>query len=424
MKHNRSLGAPAAALLVIAIGMLLAPAAWAAGNYKTLHRFTGGNNDGATPEAGLIFDQAGNLYGTTVDSGGVFKLTTNRDGSWTESILYSFCSLMYCFDGQAPTASLVFDQAGNLYGTTMVGGTGDCNSSYGGCGVVFKLTPQRDGSWTESVLHNFCRTDCRDGAFPKAGLVFDGAGNLYGTTWAGGAKGGGTVFKLAANADGAWTESVLYSFCSRTNCVDGGQPDAGVIFDQSGNLYSTTPAGGAYNFGTVFRLAANADGSWTEKVLHDFGPRGAEPVGGVIFDQIGNLYGTTFEGGVAAGYGVVFELSPGQNGSWTERILHSFTGPARGGDGVGPVAGVVFDTAGNLYGTTVQGGASGCQCGIVFKLAPNGKGGWHEAVLHRFLDHPGEFPVAGVIFDSAGNLYGTTAGQLNGGGGSVFEITP
>jgi uncharacterized repeat protein (TIGR03803 family) len=321
----------------------------------------------------LVFDQAGNLYGTT-ESGGahgggtVFKLAPNADGSWRESVLYSFCSRTNCVDGEAPFASLIFDQTGNLYGTTKGGGAHVGGGSGGG--TVFKLAPNADGSWRESVLYSFCsRTHCSDGEFPEASLIFDPAGNLYGTTFGGGGLfGGGTVFKLAPNG----RESVLHSFCFRTKC-DGEFPNASLIFDPAGNLYSTTFLGGAHVGGTVFKLAPNADGSWRESVLHSFCSR-------------------------------------------TNCV-----------DGAKP-AGLVFDFSGNLYGTTESGGDQGCLsgdgCGVVFKLTPNLNGGWKKAVLHTFADHPGANPGAGLIFDPAGNLYGTTEGALSTTFGSVFALAP
>jgi uncharacterized repeat protein (TIGR03803 family) len=417
-------------LAVLALALMLPAGAEAASKYKTLYKFTGGK-DGSSPYAGLIFDQAGNLYGTASGggahgSGTVFQLVPNADGSWTESVLHSFCSRTNCGDGEFPAyASLIFDQAGNLYGTTVLGGAH-------GSGTVFQLVPNADGSWTESVLHSFCsRTNCGDGNEPFAGLVFDLAGNLYGTTSSGGgALAAGTVFKLAPNADGSWTESVLHSFCSRTNCGDGEFTHASLIFDQAGNLYGTTFLGGAYGSGTLFQLVPNADGSWTESVLHSFCSRtncGDEdqPFAGLVFDLAGNLYGTTLFGG-ALNKGTVFKLAPNADGSWRESVLHSFCSRTNCVDGWRPYAGLVFDQAGNLYGTTLFGGVPKCSddrgCGVVFKLTPNSKGGWNERVLHTFADHPGANPLAGVIFDAAGDLYGTSSGDTTFG--SVFEIAP
>jgi uncharacterized repeat protein (TIGR03803 family) len=416
-------------LVVIIVMPVLTPGAGAASKYKTLYKFRDGK-DGAGPRVGLIFDQAGNLYGTTVGggahgSGTVFQLVPNADGSWRESVLHSFCSRTNCGDGASPFAGLIFDQAGNLYGTTSSGG-----GAFAG-GTVFKLAPNADGSWRESVLYSFCPTNCGDGAQPN-GLVFDLAGNLYGTTFSGGgALAGGTVFKLAPNADGSWRESVLYSFCSRTNCGDGDTPFASLIFDQAGNLYGTTFDGGAHFGGTVFKLTQNADGSWTESVLYSFCSRtncgdGTEPEASLIFDQAGNLYSTTLAGG-ALNQGTVFKLAPNADGSWRESVLHSFCSRPHCSDGVNPIASLIFDQAGNLYSTTLFGGVP-CSdvrgCGVVFKLTPNLNGGSKEAVLHTFADHPGANPTAGVIFDAAGDLYGTSDGDGSTTFGSVFEITP
>jgi uncharacterized repeat protein (TIGR03803 family) len=411
----------------------LAPGAWAQSKYKTLYKFTGGK-DGWAPE-GLIFDAARNLYGMTHGGGAsgngvVFELTPNADGSWKEKVLHDFNGK----DGNDPWAGLIFDQAGNLYGTTNAGGNP-------GPGVVFELTPNPDGSWTESVLHTFCSlTNCDDGRYAEAGLIFDSAGNLYGTTVQGGGSpycggGCGVVYQLTPNADGSWKESVLHSF--HRGGKDGDSPTTGsLIFDQAGNLYGTTAWGGGRGncpfggCGIVFGLTPNTDGSWKENVLHRFtGNDGAQLWGGLILDPVGNLYGTAVQGGnlgqCNGGCGVVFKLTPNVDGSWRETVLHRFTG---GRDGAVLYGGLIFDQAGNLYGTTYQGGnlsyCNGAGCGVVFKLSPNSNGGWKETVLHVFVDHPAAEPGAGVIFDTVGNLYGTTQGDGATTFGSVFEITP
>ena len=430
MNYKNLLGAATAALLIIIAVFMLAPAAGAQSKFKTLYSFTGGT-DGGYPYAGVIIDQAGNLYGTTYEGGDlscygngcgtVFELTPNSKGGWKEKVLYSFSGGT---DGLLPRAGLTFDQAGNLYGTTQSGG------AYGG-GTVFELTPNPDGSWTKETLHSFTGTDGRG---PVAGLIFDQAGNLYGTTGQGGNpndcvndSGCGVVFKLTPNADGSWTEKTLYSFTGGSK--DDGDPWASLVFDQAGNLYGTTE--GVTGNGTVFELTPNADGTWKEKTLHHFtGGDGRNPVGSLIFDQAGNLYSTAWAGGDGnySGCGVVFELVPNANGSWKEKMLHYFN---CGWNGGAPLAGLIFDQAGNLYGTTYIGGVPGtCDygCGVVFELTPNADGKWNEKALHRFMDHrDGYCPVAGVILDAAGNLYGTTNGDFCGWGvgfGSVFEITP
>jgi uncharacterized repeat protein (TIGR03803 family) len=356
--------------------------------------------------------------------GTVFKLSPGSSG-WTKTVLYRFQGRNG--EGAIPYAGLIFDQAGNLYGTTVEGGTAI------GAGTVFKLTPNSDGSWTESVLHRFCSVaNCADGLNPYSPLIFDTAGSLYGTTSGGGANNEGTVFKLTPKAHGGWSERVLYSFCSLTKCDDGAQPySGGLIFDAKGNLYGTTLSGGARSYGAVFKLTPKTYGSWKETVLHNFCALnhcedGELPYAGLIFDSAGDLYGTTAGGGpFGEGYGMVFELTPKAQGGWEEKVLYQFTG---GKDGGFPFAGLIFDAAGNLYGTTTYGGlSSDCYvhgCGVAFRLAPNSNGGWTETVLHDFVDLQG-YPSAGLIFDAAGSLYGTTAGNYSGTTlGSAFEITP
>jgi uncharacterized repeat protein (TIGR03803 family) len=421
MSRIRSLGTLAAVLLVIVL-LVLAPGTLAQSTYKTLHRFYGA--DGQSPTAGLIFDAAGSLYGTTAsggtyDGGTVFKLTPNSDGKWSESVLYNFCSLGNCDDGRVADTGLIFDQVGNLYGMTSVGGSANG-------GTVFKLTSKLDGSWSESVLYNFPG----GGVEPGNRLIFDKAGSLYGTTGFGGVHNSGTVFKLTPDSDGKWSESVLYSFCSITNCDDGRLPYAGLILDQAGNLYGTTVEGGRDGeAGTVFRLTPKRDGTWTESVLYRFCSRsncsdGFGPYADLIFDQAGNLYGTTWEGGLN-GAGTVFKLTPNGHVGWTGSVLHNFCSRTNCSDGSTTFASLTFDGAGNLYGATYYGGnppAAGY--GVVFKLTPSSNGGWKETVLHSFFDHPGAHPLAGLIFDLAGNLYGTTSGDQRTTYGSVFEITP
>ncbi|MGA2369618.1 MAG: choice-of-anchor tandem repeat GloVer-containing protein [Candidatus Korobacteraceae bacterium] len=303
--------------------------------------------------------------------------TPATSGGWTEKLLYSFCAQTNCPDGEYPYAGLIFDAAGNLYGTTQSGGNVGGNCGTYGCGTVFELTPTGGGSWTEQVLHAFNGTD---GSTPFAGLIFDAAGNLYGTTEDGGAYGEGTVFELTLIAGGGWTEQVLYSFGNGTG--DGTAPIAGLIFDAAGSLYGTTVSGGTYTCfggdecGTVFELTPTAGGGWTEQVLHNFTGAyndGAYPYGDLIFDTAGNHYGTTSEGG-NAGAGTAFELTPTEGGSWTQQVLHSF---GIGTDGARPNAGLVFDAAGNLYGTTYFGGTNNSMCscnscGTVFELTYSG----------------------------------------------------
>jgi uncharacterized repeat protein (TIGR03803 family) len=358
-------------LAIFAVAMLMTATHAAAQTEKVLFNFSNAN----TPAGGLIFDASGNLYGTTVNGGTgancdpelcgvVFELSPTAEGGWKAKILHSFTVLTP--DGWGPLAGLIFDHAGNLYGTTAMGGT------YG-LGTVFELSPMKNGSWTEKILHNF--GGGKDGFEPAASLVLDAAGNLYGTTSAGGIYyvsgdnvGSGTVFELTKMC-GGWTEKILHNFGSGE---DDNGPESSLIFDASGNLYGTTSA-------SVFELTPEANGIWTEKILHKFGSidhDGAVPVGNLIFDASGNLYGTTQQGGLssAPGDGTVFELSPAGGGVWDEKILHNFQGIL---DGWRPLGGVIFDASGNLYGTTFFGGTAlicpgQTGCGTVFELTPAG----------------------------------------------------
>jgi len=364
-------------LRIVSRGMAIALAALslmgsavAAPVETVLYSFTGGS-DGAGPIADLIADKEGALYGTTQNggtgnNGTVFKLTPPAKGqtAWTETVLYRFTGGS---DGAIPFAGLIADKEGALYGTTQNGGTGNN-------GTVFKLTPPAKGqtAWTETVLHSFCShpqpPGCSDGAAPRAGLIADNQGALYGTTHGGESPGTGTVFKLTPPLKGqtAWKETVLYNFCSELGCSDGYEPRAGLIFDKEGSLYGTTEFGGTDNNGIVFKLTPPAKGqtAWTETVLQSFaGGDGANPVfAGLIVGNSGALYGTTYRGGSANG-GTVFKLTPPARGqtAWTETVLHSFTGS----DGANPYAGPIANH-GALYGTTYSGGTAGF--GTVFKL--------------------------------------------------------
>jgi uncharacterized repeat protein (TIGR03803 family) len=425
-QRNRFLRVVKAAGAIIIAALTLAPCVFAGSQYTVLNKFNDAN--GASSQAALIFDSTGNLYGTTTYGGDtqycsgqgcgtVFKLTPGSAG-WTETVLHNF----HGKDGSNPVASLIFDGAGNLYGTTANGG--DLQVNHGqGCGTVFKITPGGNGKWTETVLHFF---HCGDGANPVAGLIFDRSGNVYGTTTGGGNSicvgGCGTVYELKPRTDGKWTETVLHRFRG-----DGGRnPLSGVIFDAGGNLYSTTDAGGdrrcngGYGCGTVFKLAA---GAWNLTILHEFHD-GRSP-DGVVFDNAGNLYGITTAGGNLRscnrnGCGTVFELVPSNNGEWNLTVLHSFQGK----DGANPSSTLIFDAAGNLYGTTQLGGDLSCSggsgCGTVFKLAPDSNNRWTEKVLHSFRGPDGNNPTSALTFDAAGNLYSTTAtgGNLSGCSGN------
>jgi uncharacterized repeat protein (TIGR03803 family) len=372
-------------------------------------------------------------------------MTATRAAAQQEKVLHSF--VIDGVGGSDPNGGLIADAAGNLYGTTVYGGTGVCGSvAPTGCGVVFELKRNATGGWTEKVLHNF-NNDGKDGFYPYAGLAFDVAGNLYGTTGYGGAgvcssvapTGCGTVFELMPQTGGRWAEKVLHSFGGGS---DGELPEGGLILDKGGNLYGTT-AGISYNCtyspyvdcGTVFKLTPHAGGSWTEKVLHSFNNNGADgygPAGAVVRDASGNLYGGAYFGG-AFGDGAVFELTPGGSGSWTEQVLYSFFYKGNFGGGPGTL---ILDAAGNLYGTTPTGGTT--YSGAVFQLTPAGGGSWTETVLYNFDLYTTGATTSSLIFDSAGNLYGTnrfggagtTICYVFGGGnesascGTAFKLSP
>jgi uncharacterized repeat protein (TIGR03803 family) len=416
MRGNRLCIPLIGALAIFAMALFITEIA--AGQEKVLHSF-GNGTDGENPYGGLIMDAAGNLYGTTQQGGiygyfgTVFELTPAQGGGWSEKVLHSFGNGT---DGADPYGGLIMDAAGNLYGTTYGGGI------HGG-GTAFELTPNGIGGWTETVLRSF--GSGTDGANPYSGLIFDSGGNLYGTTVYGGIHTYGTVFELSPNGSGGWTEKVLHSF--NLNGTDAAEPYAGLVMDRYGILYGTTRFGGVHYAGAVFQLLPE-DGGWTETVLHSFGngTDGAYPYGGVIIDLFENIYGTTWGGGIHTcnnipnSCGTVFGMSPNGSAGFTETVLHSF---GNGNDGVNPYAGLIFDAAGNLDGTTVYGGIHGG--GTAFELTPNGSGGWTEAVLRSFGNGTdGANPYAGLIRDAASNLYGTTVYGGIHTFGMVFEITP
>jgi uncharacterized repeat protein (TIGR03803 family) len=403
---RRLLSASTVVLAVLAITLSPFVGAWPASKYKVLHAF-GAGKDGGGLWGSLVRDSRGNLYGTTsgggtYGQGTVFELRSGSNGRWSETVLHDFPSSSD--DGQGPTSNLIVDAAGNLYGTTRGGG-----GPYK-VGTIFELTPQSKGSWTESILYSF-GTHSNDAYAPYAGLVIDDVGNLYGT--------GHSVFELLPDS-GNWREKVIHRFTSQH---DGDGPFAGVILDAAGNLYGTTEGGGTHEYGTVYMVQHTSSG-WKEQVLHNFPafPQdGQVPgVGALVIDGSGSLYGTTDVGG-AFRYGTVFRLTLGSDGRWKETILHGFKPDV---DGYEPSAGVVRDHAGNLYGTTIAGGSPQCDCGVVYKLAPTAKGKWTYTVLHTFSGYDGAQPDANLILDSQGNLYGTTATGGANGGGVVFELTP
>lgn len=415
------------------VAMLASPGPAQGYTEKALYSFCSVGSlckDGSGP-SGLVMDPSGNLFGVT-ESGGkhgagvVFEFVPS---SGQFMVLHSFCSKVkiskksHCLDGQEPgRVNLVVDVNGNLYGTTTYGG----NSQ--NAGVVFELQ-RTDTGWHEVTLYRFCsQTHCADGAWPQDGLTYAGAasgqlydGNspLFGTTEIDGADDGGTVFSLSPSGSNHWSEQVLYSFCSQTNCADGNNPDTPLYLDAQGTIYGTTIFGGQGNdAGVVFELTPNGSG-YSESVLYSFCQQtnctdGENAYGGVVMDQSGNLVGTAGEGGSGAD-GLLFELSP-DSGNWQYNVLDNFNG-ANGG---GPV-GLIIDGSGNLFGTTYSGGAK--NDGTVFQFSGSIQSLYSFCPTKGCAD--GKYPFTGVVEDGAGNLYGVTAeGGSGHNGGTLYELSP
>src|SRR5271165_268149 len=423
MKHLRSLFAWGVFVALFAVvGLLSVNAAEASAHEKLLHSF-GSGTDGAYPFDTPIFDAKGNMYGTTWEGGtGGYGVVFEMSPTAKGGWTEQ---VLYNFvgrpnDGGRVSGGLVRDKAGNLYGTSRAGGSESCN---GACGTVFELSPSK-GTWKESVLYFFAGGE--DGDHPYSGLAIDDAGNLYGTTHDGGANDKGTVFELSFSG-GTWTKTKLLDFGGTA----GEYPVAAPILDASGNLYGTTSSGGTKNGGgTAFELS-NTGSGWTETILHNFlgGTDGQEPSAGLIFDHAGNLYGTTFYGGAGGcqgGCGTVFELSP-SSGGWTETIIQNFTQDATG---YHLNSGVIMGAKGKIYGTTRDGGnLKQCVptgCGTVFEMVFS-NGAWTRTRLYSFGGfnlHDGSVPFAGVVLNRKGHLIGTTVFGGANHPGTVYEVTP
>jgi hypothetical protein len=438
-------------VLFVAV-LVLTSTASAEWKEKVLYSFQGGS-DGSTPAGGVVFDKAGNLYGATTEGGAencspvgycgtVYQLVPPaKEGEpWKETILRVFKGKA-SNDGELPAGGVIADTTGNIYGTTAYGGSGDCVllGIKGGCGTVYEFSPPqtKGGAWTYAILYSF--KGGNDGYLPVGDLVFDSVGNLYGSTEFGGGQGTtcdpgyyqycGTVFKLSPpkNKGGKWTEQVLHSFAGGT---DGAEPNGGLVLDNKGNVFGTTFGGGnesgqcgTVGCGTAFELRPPSDkgGAWKEAVLQRFNAGEGTPSAGMTLDAKGNLYGTTLV--------TVFRLAPpsAKSGRWKEAILYTLNQ-----DAYGPEGALIFDRSGNLYGTTNVGGG-GSLHGSVFELQPPNKKtvAWTFNVMHGFLGPPdGDFPAAGLVFDANGNLYSTTqaggtgTGCGHGGCGTVFEVSP
>lgn len=414
IENRTGLSALALTLAIVVALMLAGSPAAHAQTYSVIHNFSGGL-DGGTPFAGVTL-RGGNLYGTTtaggVAAGTVYELT--RSGSdWVNTTLSSLAG-----GGFQPLARAIFGPDGKLYSTTTNGGKKDA-------GVVFTLTPwaticpSLNCSWRQNLAYQF-QGSPKDGAAPWYGdLIFDQQGNIYGTTQLGGPNLAGTVFELTPSGNG-YTENVLYTFPN----FNEGNPRAGLVMDGNGNLFGTASAFGGNLTGKVFELSFVPGVGWMETDLYKFnlGDDGGDPEGGLVMDRQGNLYGATAIGGNAGG-GTIFELSPSGN-TWIFKVLYSFSGP--GNQNTGPHASLSMDAAGNLYGTTFGDGAHGY--GNIFKLT-NSQNGWVYTDLHDFdVDGAGSNPTSNVTIDTDGTLYGTASyggvRNCNGGCGIVWMIKP
>lgn len=412
--------------------------------YKVLHSFCSGGpcGDGSQPRAALTMDLSGNLFGTAAvgghtGHGTVFQLARSETGKFKFNKLYSFCPRGNCSDGANPFSSLIVDTQGSLYGTASTGGSFNQ-------GVIFKLSPGGRKGWTETVIYNFCQlSGCRDGAAPAAGLtyagaasgaLYDGLSPLYGTTIRGGSNNLGSAFSLTPSG-GVWVEAVIYSFCAVGGeaCTDGKSPQSALLLDSSGDIFGTTVTGGGHNVGgdnegagVLYQLAPNGDGTWTQTVLHHFCSSnhcadGARPFDTPIMDAAGALFGTTSGGGKncteGQGYGCgTIFKLVPQGENSSETILYAFCSKKNCKDGFAPGGGVTMDSAGNLFGTTRVGGNID-NGGVLYELNADS-----FKVLHDFCSlancADGELPDASLVLDAAGTLYGTT---VYGGGGQGVD---
>lgn len=435
-------GIGVATLAMLAAVLVLAGAAWSQ-TETVLHTFTGGLDgsqgggffDATGSDSGnLIFDAAGNLYGTAFQGGTsnpicdngtcgvVYELSPDGGGGWTSKTLHAFSGGN---DGFWPRSGVVMDASGNIYGTTEWGGPFPTKCLGNGCGVVYELSPNGSGGYSTAILHAF--TGGGDGSNPYGNVILDSAGNLYGTTLLGGPltacnEGCGVAFKLSRNSSGTWTEQVLHIFRQ----TDGDQPMGGLVMDAAGNLYGSTVHGGAVGWGVVFKLSPNSSGGWTETTVHAFAGNhdGANPSGNLLLDAAGNIFGATGAGGVHAcggdeGCGVIFEILPAAGGGWTKRNLYTL--PSTGA--TFPNGSLSMDSAGNLYEAVF--GVGGSIPGSVIKLT-KGSGYSESTILDFTGSTDGGNPDGGVILDASGNLYGTASrgGSTSCACGVVFEITP
>jgi uncharacterized repeat protein (TIGR03803 family) len=390
-------------------GWLFAGAA-AASTTEVIYSF-GGDEDGEYLDTDVEIDAAGNLYGTSVlggefGGGTVWQLSPVGDG-WVHTVLYSFTGSA---DGGEPYKGVTLGPDGSLYGTAVTGGSGSCE---GGCGVTYKLTKNGD-TWTQTVIHAF--TGGEDGSGPGARVTVDSRGNVYGMTPTGGANGLGTIYALHPKANGSYALRVLHAF---TGGSDGSSGSAGRMVIKGGSLYGAATTGGDNGAGTIFELR-QAAGQWTFQTLYSFlgAPDGSFPYGALLFDNAGHISGTTYYGGVN-GIGSVYRLTRQGPGTWAEQVLYSFKASQ---DGNSSISNLVSDSAGSLYGTTSEGGLGS---GTIFKLKQNQGGDWSESLPHRFSGPPdGAFPYAGMSGAGTGVFYGATVHGGAAGEGAIYKFTP
>ncbi len=371
-----------------------------------------GDDDGEYIDSDVAIDAAGNLYGTSVlggDFGGGTVWQLSPVGSdWVHTVLYSFTGGA---DGGEPYKGVTLDAAGNLYGTAVTGGSGSCE---GGCGVTYKLT-KSGTTWTQRVIHAF--TGGVDGSGPGARVAVGRDGTVYGMTPTGGANGLGTIYALRPKTNGDWSIRVIHTF---TGGADGSSGSAGKLVLRGGHIFGAATTGGVNGAGTVFELTPTPTGEWDFKTIYSFqgAPDGVFPYGALLFDGGSNIYGTTYYGGVND-LGAVYKLSPNPTGEWNEKVLYSFK---TGSDGNSSISNLVFDSDGNLYGTTSEGGLGS---GTIFELARGQHGTWIESIPHPFQGSPdGAFPYAGMVSDGTGVFFGATVHGGADGEGSIYKFTP
>lgn len=401
---------------------------------SVLHNFVG-QPDGGYPGGMVVEDKDGNLYGTSEGGGSncspngcgtVWELSPTAGGVWTETILYNFQGTST--DGSSPWGGLAMDSRGNLWGTTQFGGGSACGST--GCGTVFQLKRPASGSttWTHHLAHSFAG-GTRDGAQPLGGVVFDSTGNVYGTALSGGSQGHGIVFKMTPSGL-SYTYGVIWNFGASG---DASGPESTPVLDSAGNIYGTTVAGGSGTNpqGTAWELSPSGSG-YTESVLYSFpntGKTGYFPQAGLVLDAQGNLYGMNLFGGnfknCASGCGTIFKLKPPTSGgAWTLNILYTFQG---GSDGLNPYNAMTIDRAtSTFYGSTPFSEGGTDDCGVVFSLQKPATSGasWTFTTLHDFDNTDGCHPTTGMVLASDGSVYGTTNVGGAGAVGTVFQLTP